>query len=515
MENTFFYFLKRQPTLILRDLITSIQVTNSKNVGSKIKIIFIPTSPIEFIFKNKATKTISELLNNKKKGNACFEIIIENVILEIQIFQVSKLTYVKFLLNSINASLYKCIKYFLLQFNIFNFLKSKYKEIQYGDIAASTVFRNKNMFELSRDFELIKETFRLTLLIQILENIGFKQKNKNNYFSVLDFTYSEALLLRVLPIYNFKYIETQDYRYENLIINKPDLYYYPWIARDEHNEINIDIFNNYYNSRLYNPHEVLDYMWMGTNNNNNHEVFLDNGTPLINNENEQYVVVFLHAFSDAAFCYGLDGYKDLMDWTLCTINLLLLNNSIDKILIKPHPNISFDYYPADQTAMTYLKSYFLDKTKVQFLEKKCSLIALCEFNNIIGITRHGSVAEEMTFLNKPVVAYRYGPWKNYHDFLITWDSKKSYEEILSNLDYNKFCNIPNEHKKYLANYCFEYRIDSRKVSRGWYDVLNILNTDSEFVGNFDNINKLDFIIKSMKIQGALEYLFKNNAINLN
>ncbi len=520
MRNYFFFVLKKQPTLILRDIITSIEVnTRGKKNGNKIKIYFIPNSPLEFLIKKKSAKLLTEILDEiYEKYTNNYKINVHDFEIDIEILNINKFILIIFFFKSFFISLYSFLKFFILKRDIKFFLYSKFKNIQYGDIASSVVFRNKNLYNLHRDMELIKEVFRLTLLTQFLLHIGYKYNRfkKSKYFSILDFTYSEALLLRILPNFNYKYIETQDYKNENLLINSPDLYYYPWVARVVNN-VNVDntIIDNYYKSRLYNPHEVLDYMWMGINNNHSNSVQLDNGTNFVENAEKQYAVIFLHAFSDAAFCYGLDGFKDLMDWTLTTINYLLTNKKIDKILIKPHPNISFDYYPADQEAMLYLKSYFSNNEKVLFLAKNCSLIAICNLKNIIGITRHGSVAEEMTYLNKPVLAYKFGPWKNYHHFLITWENDIDYKELLLNLDYKNIYNHPINYKKSLYNYCYEYRIDSRNISRGWYDVLYKLKSANEFIGNFENIRILDSIIFKKKLRGAIEHLLNNKAININ
>ena len=521
MSIIFFYILKKQPTLVLRDIITSLEVKSKANSKeSNITICLIPSSVTELLFKKKSIFYLDNIFNQIYNNGYKIKYSIGETEyhISISIFSISNIKILKIILNAIIASFQLFAKYYLVNLNFKKILYSKYKDIQYGDILASTVFRNKNMFQLVKNLEFIKESFRLTSFIQLVNYVAIENYSDNllKYFSALDFTYSEAILLRILPKNNFIYIETQDYKNENLLINSPDLYYYPWVARVVNND-NFDntIIDNYYKSRLYNPHEVLDYMWMGTNNNNSNSVQLDNGTNFVENAEKQYAVLFLHAFSDAAFCYGLDGFKDLMDWTLTTINYLLTNKKIDKILIKPHPNISFDYYPADQEAMLYLKSYFSNNENVLFLAKNCSLIAICNLKNIIGITRHGSVAEEMTYLNKPVLAYKFGPWKNYHHFLITWENDIDYKELLLNLDYKNIYNHPINYKKSIYNYCFEYRIDSRNISRGWYDVLYKLKSANEFIGNFENIRILDSIISEKKLKGALEYLLNNKAININ
>jgi hypothetical protein len=256
-------------------------------------------------------------------------------------------------------------------------------------------------------------------------------------------------------------------------------------------------------------------MWMGSNNNMNSSILLDNGNVYTCTKDSQNVVLFLHAFSDAAYCYKLDGFKDLMEWTTTSIDILINNTFIHKVLIKPHPNISFDNYPADQGAMFYLKQKYSNVSKVVFLDKYASLIALCKLDCIIGITRHGSVAEEMSFLNKPVVAYKYGPWENYHNFLISWENRSDYECLLSNLNYEVVHSVPIKNQIYLVNYFSEYRLNSRILSREWYGTLFQLCSKDLFIGSFENIKKFDTLILSKKLNFILKFLINKKALNLN
>ncbi len=517
MELSFFYLLKKQPTLILRDIITSIQVYNRFHSDSlNFTVYLIPSSPSDLFFKKRLIKSLDSYFDITYDSGYILNHFIngKEICIKIKLYDYSFLYLFLFLLKSLFASIVLFFYYFILNRSIKDILHSKFNNIQYGDIAASTIFRNKKIFKLYKSFELIKESFRLINLIQLLTLVGAQQKSSfnKNYFSILDFTYSEALLLRSLPLYNFKFIETQDYKSEIVIINNPPLYYYPWMARSSNNIFDSDIINKYYHSRLFSPTEVLDYMWLGANDNQNTSVLLESGKTFLPNLNEKYAVLFLHAFSDAAFCYANDGFKDLLEWVLYTVNKLLENKEINKILIKPHPNISFSYYPADQDAILFIKRYFSGNNKVFFLQKDSSLVALCKFENIIGITRHGSVAEEMTYLKKPVIAYQNGPWKNYHKFLITWNDKKNYENLLLNLDFEIMREAVEKNRYLLFEYCMEYRINSRNISRGWYDELYKIEHNEEFVGNFENILKLDSIILKKKINSIISYLLTNSAI---
>ena len=99
----------------------------------------------------------------------------------------------------------------------------------------------------------------------------------------------------------------------------------------------------------------------------------------------------------------MDGFNDVFHWLKFTINNCLENKKISKIYIKLHPNIDELNYPSNYHALRKLLISYATNKKVIFLNKTSSLIALCKNLKFYGITRCGSVAEEIVYLGQPMI----------------------------------------------------------------------------------------------------------------
>ena len=143
------------------------------------------------------------------------------------------------------------------------------------------------------------------------------------------------------------------------------------------------------------------------------------------------VILYLHSFTDAQYTYGYDGYNDLRDWALRTIFLLNLNKYVSKIIVKTHPGINPIHHPGDVIANKYLKSKSSEFKKVQWADFHFDVNNIEKKESVVGITHHGSVAEELVFVKIPVIASTYSPWGNEYKFGYWWDNKKEYEDLIS------------------------------------------------------------------------------------
>ena len=121
MNNTFFYLLKSQPTLILRDIITSIQANHVSEIpNKKIKIIFIPASIFSFLSIKKTSIIFFNLFENYNIMNdTSIEVVIESNVIEIQIYKLHIFECFFYFINSIINSFLIFVKYFILNSNIY------------------------------------------------------------------------------------------------------------------------------------------------------------------------------------------------------------------------------------------------------------------------------------------------------------------------------------------------------------------------------------------------------------
>jgi len=169
-------------------------------------------------------------------------------------------------------------------------------------------------------------------------------------------------------------------------------------------------------------------------------------------------VVFLHSFDDAQYCFGLDGFDDLHHWTRFTIDTCLANAGVDTVLVKLHPNVDYAEYPGDHAAFRDLHRRYAGNPRVKFVDKATPLVAILRSGRFVGITHHGSVAEEVVFLGHPAIASAYAPWGTGHAFLDVWSCAAEYRELLEGLSRERWAAPSARQRDLLFRFVQEYRL---------------------------------------------------------
>ena len=154
-------------------------------------------------------------------------------------------------------------------------------------------------------------------------------------------------------------------------------------------------------------------------------------------EEDCYAVIFLHCFSDAAYFFGTNDFMDLRDWLDFTISSLRRNNKVSRILIKPHPNLNFNRYPVDEVAMTEIRSKHPSDEVISWIPADLTPIVFTNFGRPVGITHHGSVAEELVHLGVPVISSRQTPYQLYR-FSRSWGSRREYLSLINSIGADTF-----------------------------------------------------------------------------
>ena len=156
------------------------------------------------------------------------------------------------------------------------------------------------------------------------------------------------------------------------------------------------------------------------------------------NLNGVSVILYLHSFTDGQYIYGYDGYNDLMDWSFNTVSLLNSNKHVTKIIVKPHPGINPIYHPGDVIANKYLRSRLSGFKKVQWADFHFDVNHINSSGLVVGVTHHGSVAEELVFNKIPVIASTHSPWGEEYKFGYWWSNPKEYETLISTESITEF-----------------------------------------------------------------------------
>ncbi|MDC3164147.1 hypothetical protein OA610_00985 [Prochlorococcus sp. AH-716-F13] len=172
-------------------------------------------------------------------------------------------------------------------------------------------------------------------------------------------------------------------------------------------------------------------------------------------ENKLNVVIFLHSVEDAQYEFGFDGFLDIVEWTYSTIDWLIGNDNISNILVKPHTSINYKKNNCEKLFLKRLRKKYIQNKKVEFINQRIMNKEFKKLKNLFGISHHGSVIEELSYMDIPCICSYCTPWKNY-PFLKMWSTTNQYFSILNDLSIKNF-NQYKSNKKLLFKYSYHYR----------------------------------------------------------
>jgi hypothetical protein len=256
-----------------------------------------------------------------------------------------------------------------------------------------------------------------------------------------------------------------------------------------------DKISEYYKSRIERPWETFRY-----------KVEKYSSNKELTNLNGSTVIVYLHSFTDAQYVYGYDGYHDLMDWCLNTISLLNSNEHISKVVVKPHPESTSAYHPGDSIANKYLRSQLSRFDKVQWADFHFDVNHINSSGLVVGITHHGSVAEELVFNKIPVIASTNSYWGEEYKFGYWWKDVKDYENLISGKAITELVvtkTQTDELYRYAMDQYFSINPDVNfNVDSTWLDMLKVYGVEDclEHGENMEQVNRLVSKINSEEKQ---------------
>ncbi len=476
---------------------------------------------LNFIYENYKKNSIeNEILINKK-----INLKIEDNTVEIKKFEL-KSSYADFI-NVLFKSLLTWFTIILSKDSHIKFLNLKDKNINIGDLAGSAFLKIYPQY--GGNLKLNLRLFWIFLKCMYLNHISRKIKKKqikNFYFTNPEPTYVETFWKRKFLDLNSKIIETNSYDGRLKIVEKKSKYVNPWILPKPIHKINDNkknIIDNYFKKRFYHPHKVLEYLRKNGTNNNKKKLLKNIEKKNINIlKNKLYAVIYLHAFEDAQYCFGINEFKDMYEWTKFTIDKCLESNNFHKILIKPHPTINHDY-KADKIAFEKLLKIYSYNKNIEFLEPKTSIFSLSKENQFFHFVHHGSVAIELAYLDERIIGSIGGPWSNNYKFIRTWHNKSSYLKLIND------CKKSDKLNKYLKNkehlYSFVFKAHIKSISIKKRSIRHIVMTKfPQFEHEISGSKKFGFELKKMncnskKLKEMLNLIFakynQNNKIYTN
>ena len=254
-------------------------------------------------------------------------------------------------------------------------------------------------------------------------------------------------------------------------------------------DVEKDKITEYYQNRIERPWEVFRYKVEKYSANK--ELKLNGVT----------VILYLHSFTDAQYIYGYDGYHDLMDWCLKTISLLNSNEYVSKVIVKPHPESTSAYHPGDSIANEYLKSQISSFDKVEWADFHFDVNHIDTSGLVVGITHHGSVAEELVFKKIPVIASTYSNWGEEYKFGYWWKDIKDYETLISGKSITELI-VTNTQTDELYRYATDQYFNTNKdvnfnVASTWLDVLKIYDGVEDRLEHGENMEQVMQIVSKL------------------
>lgn len=143
------------------------------------------------------------------------------------------------------------------------------------------------------------------------------------------------------------------------------------------------------------------------------------------------ILLFLHDFADGEFMNGIDGLGSNFQWAQFTLNQLSGRSGL-RVFVKPHPAIHMDSKFARQVRGLLDKLRNSSADSMTWIDSSCSPQNHLRLGSSVGITRYGTVAEELVFCGIPAVASINAPYAAHH-FATHWQDLKAYSRVLHDL----------------------------------------------------------------------------------
>ena len=393
----------------------------------------------DILVSSKEKKIKNSFIRNLLSGSL-ISTSYKNWNIDISLYKFSTLNRLIIFLISFLISLKIYLSFYKnAKFQEYDFLSLKYDSTHIGDLIASYTVRVNPKYggelksSVSLFFNLLKGIYycRLSDLINL-------DSYSDTYIIPTEPFYIHQIWVRRLNSKGVKILDTHNrFKEFNIVKNinsNPNNWHAP---PPDINKYSSEAYEDYFNKKLYSPELVVDTFLTNdyANDNDSKKIFdiYDNEIFIYNKKINS--IIFLQSFEDALYDDGYDDkFKDIYEWTLFTIDNCLLNNEIQNVYIKPHPNVEPINYPANAIAINKLIKKYFNNKRVIFLNKKSSIVLLSRKAKFYGFTRCGTIIEEMTYLGQPMIAWAKGPWLSNYKFMKVWKNIDDYKLLISGLN---------------------------------------------------------------------------------
>lgn len=364
----------------------------------------------------------------------------------------------------------------IMVLNIEKLINLHFQGINIGRAIGSAALRNNSYAHGSiRKCNIFPTIFGAIFIVNSIKD-NFRLKDVHTYCIPSERYFLQSLFVQAFRSLGAKILDFTRSNIELEIVN-PDqefnsfnqVQYYPCSLLKQ----GIIDAKVYMDTRIKEPEKGLWYMFRGANSYDD-RVIDKNKKPILLDEKKLYVILFLHMFEDGQYAFGYDGCDDIFHWTTLTINELLKNNNISTIFIKQHPNMSYSKYPGDKIANDILIKLYGSNNRVIWLHESCGPYSFRKIPNVIGITKHGSVSEEMAYLKIPSISSECSRWGNYFNFCTTWNNVIQYKKILQSLSLRDAAHLVDSQVHSLFKFINLFHLGAKSIQerQAWVDFAN-------------------------------------------
>lgn len=184
--------------------------------------------------------------------------------------------------------------------------------------------------------------------------------------------------------------------------------------------------SNYMKRRLENPNSALSYYQSSS----------EDDLAIDVRDSEQNFIIYAHSFTDTQMALGYDGFKNVYDWIVFTLERILSGPAKSRVWIKAHPNFfpdrESDAAKTDRVIWSKLVKRF--EEYVEVIDSKATnydVLRQFETSKTLLISHHGNALIEGAWMGFSSVSSGLAEWATNYTFSETWLSREEYSEILS------------------------------------------------------------------------------------
>jgi hypothetical protein len=162
----------------------------------------------------------------------------------------------------------------------------------------------------------------------------------------------------------------------------------------------------------------------------------DGSLPIPNGDDRPLALIYAHSFTDAQLAFGFDGFKNVFDWLVFTVDELVALTPAVRVVVKSHPNFfstdesgtqAMDKKVWDEFCRRYAKEVELINHPVDNYKILSNLNPM----STVLFSHHGNALVEGAYMGFQSVSSVSSTWGLKYTFSNVWSSRQQYQKLIS------------------------------------------------------------------------------------